>query len=52
MNKFIIIKVKNNIKRFLDKSNKYNIELHDINYIDDNEILVKVFENDFKKIKE
>jgi len=51
MNKFIIIKVKDNIKRFLDKSNKYNIELHDIKYINDNEILVKIFDRDLKKIK-
>jgi len=51
MNKFIIIRVKNNIKRFLDKSKKYNIELHDIVYINDNEILVKIFFDDFKKIK-
>ena len=51
MNKFIIIKVKNNIKRFLDKSNKYDIELHNIIYINDNEILVKIFDKDFKKIK-
>jgi len=51
MNKFIIIKVKNNIKRFLDKSNKYNIELHNISYINDNEVLVKIYEDDFKNIK-
>jgi len=51
MNKFIIIKVENNIKRFLDKSNKYDIELHNIIYINDNEILVKIFDKDFKKIK-
>lgn len=51
MNKFIIIKVENNIKRFLDKSKKYNIELHDIKYINDNEILVKIYENDYKNIK-
>lgn len=51
MNKFIIIKVENNIKRFLDKSNKYDIELHNIIYINDNEILVKIFDKDFKNIK-
>lgn len=51
MNKFIIIKVKNNIKKFLDKSKKYNIELHDINYINNNEILVKIFKKDYKNIK-
>ena len=51
MNKFIIIKVKDNIKRFLDKSSKYRIELHDITYINHNEILVKIFESDFKNIK-
>ena len=33
MNKYIIINVKNNIKRFINKCNKYNIELYNINYI-------------------
>ena len=34
MNNFILISVKNNIKRFFSKCNKYNIELYDIRYID------------------
>jgi len=51
MNKFIIIRVENNIRRFLDKSSKYNIELHNINYISDKEILVKIYKSDYKKIK-
>ena len=51
MNKFILIKVKNNIKRFIEKNKKYNIELHNIIYINNNEILVKIFKNDYKNIK-
>ena len=33
MNNFILISVKNNIKRFISKCNKYNIELYNITNI-------------------
>ena len=51
MNKYIIIKVKNNIKRFIEKCSKYNISLYDINYINNNEILVKINKENYKNIK-
>ena len=51
MNKFILIKVNNNIKRFLEKCNKYNIELFNINYIDKDKIIVKIKKEDFDNIK-
>ena len=51
MNNFILISVKNNIKRFISKCNKYNIELYDIRYIDKDNIIVKINKNDFKNIK-
>ena len=51
MNKYIIIKVKNNIKRFINKCNKYNIELYNINYIDKDNIIVKINKEDYKNIK-
>lgn len=51
MNKYIIIKVKNNIKRFINKCNKYNIELYNINYIDKDNIIVKINKDDYKNIK-
>ena len=51
MNKYIIINVKNNIKRFINKCNKYNIELYNINYIDKDNIIVKINKDDYKNIK-
>lgn len=42
MNNYIYIKVINNIKRFINKCNKYNIELFNVNYVNDNEIIVKI----------
>lgn len=51
MNKYIIINVKNNIKRFVNKCNKYNIELYNINYIDKDNIIVKINKEDYKNIK-
>lgn len=51
MNKYIIINVKNNIKRFINKCNKYNIELYNITYIDKDNIIVKINKEDYKNIK-
>ena len=51
MNKYTIIKVKNNIKRFINKCKKYNIELYNINYIDKDNIIVKINKDDYKNIK-
>ena len=51
MNKYIIINVKNNIKRFINKCNKYNIELYNINYVDKDNIIVKINKEDYKNIK-
>ena len=42
MNRFIYIIVENNIKRFIDKCKNYKIELHDLNYIDKNKLVVKI----------
>ena len=50
MNSFLYIKVINNIKRFIDKCSKYNIELSNINYINNNEIIVKIHKNDLDKL--
>ena len=51
MNKFIFIEVNNNIKRFINKCNNYNIELYEVNYIDKDKIIVKIDKNDLKLIK-
>lgn len=51
MNKFILIEVNNNIRRFIDKCKKYNIELHSVNYIDKNKILVKINSDDYELVK-
>ena len=42
MNKYILIKVEDNIKRFIDKCKKYNINLYSIRYINTNSIIVKI----------
>ena len=51
MNNYILISVENNINRFINKCNKYNIELFNIKYINKNKIIVKINENDFENIK-
>ena len=51
MNKFILIKVTNNIKRFIDKCKKYEIDLHNVTYIDKNKIIVKINKKDLEIIK-
>ena len=51
MNNFIIIKVVNNINRFINKCCKYNLDLHNIKYLNNNEILVKIKKSDYKLIK-
>lgn len=51
MNKYIFIIVNNNIKRFINKCNSYNIELHNLNYIDKNKIIVKINKDDYHIIK-
>ena len=42
MNKYIIIRVTHDIKRFINKCNSYNIELYNIKYIDKDNIIVKI----------
>ena len=51
MNKFILIEVTNNIKRFIDKCKKYEIDLHNVTYIDENKIIVKINKKDLEFIK-
>ena len=51
MNKYIIIKVTQDIKRFINKCNSYNIELYNIKYIDKYNIIVKIKKDDFDNIK-
>lgn len=51
MNKYIIIKVTQDIKRFINKCNSYNIELYNIKYIDKDNIIVKIKNDDFDNIK-
>lgn len=51
MNKYIIIRVTHDIKRFINKCNSYNIELYNIKYIDKDIIIVKIKKDDFDNIK-
>lgn len=51
MSKFIAIKVTNNIKRFINKCTNNNFELYDINYLDKNNIIIKIKKEDLEKIK-
>lgn len=51
MNKYIIIKVTQDIKRFINKCNNYNIELYNIKYIDKDNIIVKIKKDDLDNIK-
>ena len=51
MNRFILIKVQNNIKRFIDKCKKYNINLHNLNYLNKDNIVVKIDKKDLEIIK-
>ena len=51
MNRFIFIEVNNNIKRFINKCKKYSIELHNLNYINKDKIIVKIDKNDYDLIK-
>lgn len=51
MNRFVLIEVTNNIKRFIDKCKKYDIDLHNVTYINKNKIIVKINKNDLDIIK-
>ena len=51
MSKFIVIKVTNNIKRFINKCRTNNFELYDINYLDKNNIIIKIKKEDLDNIK-
>ena len=51
MNRFILIVVKNNIKRFINKCNTYNINLYSVNYVDEDKIIVKIEKKDFDLVK-
>ena len=51
MNKFILIEVTNNIKRFIDKCKKYDIELYNVTHIDKNKIIVKINKEELELIK-
>lgn len=51
MNRFILIKVENNIKRFIEKCKKYDIDLHNLNYINKDSIVVKIDKKDLDIIK-
>jgi len=50
-NRFIYIIVENNIKRFLNKCKDYKLELHNLNYINKNKVIVKINKKDFDIIK-
>ena len=52
MSNYLIIKVSNNIKRFINKCKKYNIELINVDYIDKNNIIVKIYKKDYDLIKQ
>lgn len=51
MSKFIVIKVTNNIKRFINKCRTNNYELYDINYLDKNNIIIKIKKEYLENIK-
>ena len=51
MSKNIIIKVTNNVNKFINKCIKYKIELLNISYIDSETILVKIGVEDLERIK-
>ena len=51
MNNKIIINVKNNIKRFINKCINYKLNISDIIYISDDEINCKIDIKDYKKIR-
>ena len=51
MNKKIKIKVSNYLPKFFDKCIKNKIDLYDITYLNEDEIIVLININDFKKIK-
>lgn len=51
MNNYIIIKVTNHINRFIKKSINHQINLLEVNYLDNDNILVKINLEDYRKIK-
>lgn len=51
MNDYIIIKVTNSIDRFIKKCKKYNIDLLDIKYLSNKEIIIKINKKDLKNIE-
>ena len=52
MNKYAYIKVVNNINRFINKCKKNNIELYDIIYLNQNEIIVKIIKQEYELIQQ
>lgn len=51
MNNKIIINVRDNINRFINKCINYQINISEINYLNDNEIICKIDLKDYKNIK-
>ena len=51
MNNYVYLKVTSYINRFIKKCYEYKISLYQIDYLNDEEIIVKVSLNDYKKIK-
>ena len=51
MNNKIIINVKDNINRFINKCINYQINISEINYLNDNELTCKINLKDYKNIK-
>ena len=45
-NRFIYILVENNVNRFINKCMMYEIDLHDLKYLDKNKLIVKIDKND------
>lgn len=50
-NRFVYIVVSNNIKRFINKCKSYGIDLHDLNYVDKNKLIVKIDKKDLDIVK-
>ncbi len=51
MNNKIIIKVTNNLNRFISKCIKYQINITDVEYLSDNTLTCKIDLNDYKRVK-
>lgn len=50
-NKDIVVKVNSNVSKFISKCLKYDIDLLNVSYVDDDIILVKIHKEDYSRLK-